>query len=246
MPDELKQFLSDVQADDTLDPFAEVPNATGEPEDVEGDDEDEESKPRPRNRRERRLQERLEAERRSSIALAEKLEAITTSQKERQEMSDSLKAIERIYGTDSPEAREATEILRAAFLSIKEEATQTALQKYEERIQQEQSAVQEAESLLDSMVDELEDEFGIEMSQRDEQNFYKLLERMSPKDRDGNIVYYADHFAVWEQLQSMKQRPDDTAKQLASRSMTAGAGSDTKVDLQKEVTERTLREHGII
>lgn len=254
MPNEQEQFLKDLEHDGLdQDPFSYL-NGEQPPEEkkeapVEPPQEDADLKPR--NRRERRLEARLQAEREAGIELAARLQALTESQSARNDTpSEYLANVERIYGTDSPEAREATEILKQALLSVKEEAKREALEAYEERTSEEARAVVEAEALLDDMLEEVEDTFDIDLSSReaekDRVNFYRLMEKMSPKDRDGNILYYADPVAVWEVYQERTTRkPDTTARDLASRSMTNGASSGHS-DLSKDTTERYLREQGII
>jgi hypothetical protein len=100
------------------------------------------------------------------------------------------------------------------------------------------------------MVEEIEDEFDVDLTSKESEkartDFYKLLAKMSPKDRDGNIIGYADHFAVWEEYQErLKRTPDSTARNLSARSMTQGSGA-AKSDLTTDVTERFLRDQGII
>jgi len=253
MPNEQEQFLKDLN-NDTLeqDPFAylsgeepkEEPKTDVQPPEVDADLE-------PRNRRERRLQAKLQAERETGIELAARLQALTEAQQSRTEAPEEyLKNIERIYGTESPETREATEILKQALLSVKEEAKREALAAYEEKSSAETKAVVEAEALLDEMVEEIEDEFNVDLTSKEAEthrtNFYRLLEKMSPKDKEGNILYYADPIAVWEVYQERTApKADTTARTLASRSMTTGTSTQNS-DLTKETTERYLKEHGII
>lgn len=72
-----------------------------------------------------------------------------------------------------------------------------------------------------------------------------MLEKMSPKDDEGNVIHYADHNAVWDILQSKNQKPDTRAKDLSARSMVqSGASQETK--LTSTALERQLREEGII
>lgn len=252
MPNEHEQFLKSLEPD-TTDPFAGIEGqAPIEP----SSDEEEAIDPNemgllPKNRRERRLAEKYQAEREANIAMAARLEAITEAQALRggEETADYLKTVERIYGTESPEAREATELLKASLQSLKEEARREAIEAIREERQVETRAVAEAEQTLDEMVEELEDEFGVDIegSKTHLAGFLNLLERMSPKDREGNIIQYADHYAVWEEYQDRLSRAAaaNPAKGLAARSMTH-SGSQVESSLTTDATERYLREHGII
>ncbi len=203
-----------------------------------------------RRRREKRLEEKLQAERESNIAMAAKLEVITDSQAVRKEPGQYLSAVERIYGTESPEAREATEILKAALQQVEESAVEKAYARYQEQTQAETQAVQAAEVELDNFLEDIEDEFNVDLTSKEAEaqrkGYFKLLERMSPKDRDGNITSYADHIAVWEEYQERtKKKPDNTARNLASRSMTqSGSSSDSNV--MNDALTRQLMENGII
>ena len=257
MNDELKQFLEGIQDDNqgNDNPFASI---EGEQPTIDANEPPADEPPapqddvKPHNRRERRLLERLQAERESSIKMAARLEALTEVKKATNELPDKITAIERIYGVDTPETREATAILRDALLEIKEQAKREVLEEYEARSTREEEAVAEAENILDSMLDELEDEFNVDLTsseaEQDRINFYRMLERMSPKDSQGNIVNYADHYAVFEAYQARRQSVTTTnpAKELAARGMNDGSGSVTKSNIQTDAIERFLKENGII
>lgn len=252
--DEQKKFLEDIQHDGVeTDPFALL-NDTPVKDDSETKDDStatDDDNLKPRNRRERRLEAKLKAERESGIHLAARLEAITEAQKVRVDDSvDYLKSIERIYGTDTPESREATEILKQALLEVKETAKREAIEAYEGKADAERQAVKQAEETLDEMLEEIEDEFDVDLSspsgEKARKDFFKLMEKMSPKDKNGDILYYADHISVWETYQEkLARKPDTTAKDLSVRSMTRGQG-EGKANLVDTTNERFLRENGII
>ncbi len=204
------------------------------------------SDPEPKNRRERRLMEKLQGEREAAIALAAKLDAITQSQAARTEQAQFLEVAERIYGTQTPELREATELLKTALLGAKDEAKREALAEWERLRQSEQQAVSSAEKRIDEMLENIEDERNIDLSNSPHRaGFLKLLEKMSPKDKDGNITDYADHYAVWEIYESQIKKPVNPAKEVAARTMTQGTASGNS-NLSNDVHERWLRENGII
>ena len=170
MNDELKKFLADIPSDETSgsdDPFAHHnPETEEKPEESTEEKETApatESESKPRNRRERRLEARLQAEREASIELAARLEALSKA-KDTRESDDYIASVERIYGTDSPEAREATEIFKKALLDVKEAAKREVLEAIEERNAKEAAAQAQAEEMLDDMLEEIEDEFDVERS----------------------------------------------------------------------------------
>ncbi len=245
---ELKTFLDEIGVSDekVKDVLTDslLPEEGKQEETPNNDDEEHQ----PRNRRERRLEAKLQAERESSIALAAKLAEREKIDSERNVSveSDYIKSIEKIYGTDSPEAIEATELLKGAFKGLHEDATKSALQLFREEQQAAKSAVSNEEKALDAMVEEIEDEYNVEFTPTTQKAFFSLLERMSPKDKDGNIIQYADHTAVWEMLQSQTPAPkNNPAKDLSNRSMVQ-SGSSKESRLEDDSSVRFLRDNGII
>ncbi len=104
-----EEFLKDLEPDVKPDVFSEPLSTEGEA--AKPAEEPEEDKEEARNRRERRLQAKLQAERESNIAQAARIATLTEVQKLRaEEPEEYLKQVERIYGTNTPEATEATEL----------------------------------------------------------------------------------------------------------------------------------------
>lgn len=204
----------------------------------------EQQPPEVKNRAHRRLEEKLQAEREANIAMAARLEALSEAKKAREDGLDDLKAIERIYGTDSPEAREATQILKETFAAIEERAVERAYERYQEDRRSQENSVKQEEQQLDAMIDEIE-ATGVTVSPEAEKGFFRMLEKLSPKDRDGNIIAYADPIATWEQYQSAIKRTDNTAKGLSSRSMTRSSTASAPTT-NDDAIRQMLREAGII
>jgi hypothetical protein len=256
MNDDLEQFLKDTEQSEQPDILNQPldPNALNEESEEEVDeegayedeyDEAEEAEYRARNRRERRLMQKLEAERESAQFLAAKLEAMTGA-KATMEEADYLKGIERIYGTDSPEAQMATELLTKAILGARDDAETRAYERFMESQTSEVRAVQEAEMELDDIIDEIQDVYGVALTEAQEASYFELMQRMSPKDRDGDVVGLADPHAVWEVFSERSTRSSygNRSKQLASRSLTDSSSPES--NLQDDTHQRFLRENGII
>lgn len=251
MNDDLEQFLKDTEQSEQADilnqplhPKNETKGEEGSQED--GDDEAEEAEYHARNRRERRLMQKLEAERESSQFLAGKLEAMTGA-KATTEEADYLKGIERIYGTDSPEAQMATELLTKAIVGARDDAETRAYNRFVESQSSEVRAVQQAEAELDDIMDEIQDTYEVALTPTQEASYFELMRKMSPKDRAGNVTGLADPHAVWEVFQERSSRSSDSSrsKQLASRSLT-GSGTAGESSLQDDTQQRFLKENGII
>lgn len=245
MKPEEKDFLDEFDRQPE-DPFAHLEQPTEPAKDSEPAGEGLPADPEPKNRRERRLMEKLQSERETGIALAAKLDIITQSQNSRTEQAQFLDVAERIYGTQTPELREATELLKTALMGAKDEAKKEALAEWQNLRRQEQEAVSAAEKHVEQMIESIEDERNIDLSEGPHRTgFLKLLEKMSPKDRAGNITQYADHYAVWDVYQSQIKKPVNPAKEVAARTMTTGATSGNS-NLTNDTHERWLREQGIL
>ena len=246
MNPEEKNFLDEFNQKQE-DPFSHF-NVAPEPETAPEDTEEDEAPgdPEPKNRRERRLMDKLQSERETAIALAAKLDAITQSQGSRSEQAQFLDVAERIYGNQTPELREATELLKSALMGAKDEAKKEALAEWQSLREGEQNAISSAEKRIDLMIESIEDERNIDLSEGPHRTgFLKLLERMSPKDSNGNIIEYADHYAVWDVYQSQIKKPENPAKEVAARTMTNGTASGSST-LTNDTHERWLRENGIL
>lgn len=241
--DETQQFLADLQTDEenAMDPFAHFD--TNEP--LEEEKEQEETSIQPKNRRERRLSQKAELERQSAIELAARLAKLEEAREAKEDPVYRNK-IERIYGTDTPEAIAATDLFISALQDIRNEAKELALSEFRAEKEREARRVAEAEAELDTILEEIEDTYQVELSDAQEKSFFQMMQKMSPKDRDGNIVGLADPHAVFEVFQEkMNKRTENRAKDLSARSMTQG-GSVQPSTLKDDSVERFLRQNGII
>jgi hypothetical protein len=245
MPNELDQFLKDTEQVET-NPFAHLEEAPATTEPPKEEDKEEDGI-KPKNRRERRILEKLEAERQSSIELARKVEALSQARNTLDTEDDYLSSIEQIYGTDSPEAKMATDLLKKAFTGATKEAEERAYNRIKSEREQEQNAIKQAENELDTILDEIEDTYDVDLTEAQEKAYFALLQKMSRKNKDGEVESLADPHAVWEVFQEkMSKRPvDNRAKELSARSMTqSGATKDST--LEADAGYRALREMGVL
>lgn len=249
MEKETNKFLEELDIKDApKDVFSEMfPKDGGTPtETSEEEKKPEDDEMKLRNRREKRLSEKLQAERESSIRLAERLATLTEAKQFKEDAGDDyLKSLDKIYGTDTPEAKTATELLKSSLRGVEDRATERALERFRAEQQEASQAVVKEEATLDSMIEDIEDENGVILSDAQKRGFFTLLERMSPKDDEGNVINYADPEAVWDVYQSKTQRTDTRAKDLSARSMVS-SGASKETSLPKDALERQLREEGII
>ncbi len=204
---------------------------------------------KPRTRRERRLMRKLSDERESSIFLAGKLQAREEGARAVTEESDYLKSIDRIYGTETPEAQIATDLLKKAIIGARDDAKAQAIAELREERQRETEEARKADSQFDDIIDELEDEHNFTFNAAQEKAYFDLLRKMSPKDSNGSVISLADPHAVFdvfqEKLKSAKAGTVNRAKDLSSRSMTQ-SGASGESTLKDDAAARYLKEIGII
>lgn len=254
---ETKQFLSDLETDQNKDvdvfdqSFTPPSEQEGEKKlddnSQSNDDLGELKEISPKNRRERRLMTKLEQERESNIFLAGKLQAREEARRTVSEESDYLKAVERIYGTETPEAQLATDLFKKAITGAMNDAEERVYNRIKSERQQEIEDERKGNERLDSVIDDIENTYNVELTDVQEKAYLQLLKRMSPKDSDGNVVDLADPHAVWEEFQQKlhSKKNDTTAKELSNRSLVqSGAATDSKV--QDDTQQRYLRSIGVL
>lgn len=249
MNDDTKQFLDEFEPDNTQPDILEqsLTPENGEEEQPNTEEEPQDDL-KPRNRRERRLMAKLQSERESAMFLAGKLEAREDAKRAvSDEDADYLKGIERIYGTDSPEAQIASDLLKKAIVGARDDAERRAYERIKAEREQEAQSEREAEAQLDSIVDDLEDTYDVALTEAQQKSYFQLLQKMSPKDKDGSVVSLADPHAVWEVFQDRLQKrgTDNRAKNLSARSMVQ-SGTQSNSTLEHDALARQLREMDII
>ncbi len=208
-----------------------------------------------RRRRERRLEERYQREREANIELNARLQALAEARKETSsEAEDFLKVVEPLFGNDTPEKAYATEILQKALKGVfgkaKEEAVREALETIRAEQQEEEQQIAEASEYIDSVMETLEEEYGADFSNTKIRNGYlTFLEKISPKDRDGDLIEYADPFAAYELYMSRMKGSTSRNKEVAARTMTESSATPregTQKTAEQESLERQLRDLGIL
>lgn len=252
---EKDQFLKDVEPkpNEGLDQFETPLNEEDKTEEKKDEAKEEDEVPDElKNRRHKRLEAHNQRLREENIQLNTRLQTISETKKftsETADAQDDLKSIERIYGTDSPEALAATELLKSTLANVQKRATEDALNIIRKEQREASEAVRKEEQALDSMLEDLEDEYNVDLTspkaEELRKGFFKRLEKLSPKDADGNILHYADPHAVWEDFHSkIQKKPDTRAKDLSARSMNQTTGADSQVKTNSN--EQWLRDNNII
>ena len=199
-------------------------------------EEDEDS---PSNRRERRKQAKLDAERESNIIIAERLRAATEEienlkgvKRATEENPDVDPRLIRIFGTGDKET-ELAKLFTGLLSETKESAREEALKEIQQLEESGKAEVAQAEETIDSQLEAIEDEYGIDITSNTAQatkartQFLSLVERLSPKDAEGNITEFADFGTAFELYQDKFADKIDNSrnKSIASRSMTRSSSS---------------------
>lgn len=138
---------------------------------------------------------------------------------------------ERLIGNDTPEKVAMIKEAKARDERMLQVAEERALGRLTQKEQEELIADQEAETELETAFDNIEENFGVDISsnnpiaRKTRQEFVSFVERIAPKDRNGDIVDYPDMQSAWETFSEIKRSTStpSRAKELASRGMTRSA-----------------------
>lgn len=250
---EADSFLEDFKPpqDKTIDDVfgVEAPAAIEKPVVVEPEADEKEFK----NRRMRRMEEKYQAEREANIALNARVQALSEAQQFRKDTNaDELDSdLSRIYGTDTPQGKEATRILQSVLDKNTKAAEDRAYERFVNSQQESEGERIKEERTIDAELESLEEDFNIDLTsnqpsaRKARTELLDLVERLSPKDGQGNIVEFADFGAAFELYQSKKGSDNTQRKDLGSRSMVrSGQSSSTK--LESDAAEAYLKSIGII
>ena len=241
--------------------FGDLPSQDRTEADIFGDNPEPKAQPaaeaepeEPRkNRRHRRLEEQYQQEREANIALTERIKVLSEQQQLRREFGaaeDVDPDLERVFG-NTPEGKEIARIMAKREEQILSRAEERALERLQQTQAAEEAEVRKYESEIDSMLEEIEDSNGIDLSsdtpsaRKARREFLDMVVRLSPKDSEGNISEYADFGSTFELWQSTRDRqPAPRNKELASRSMSRSAPAGTE-DLQDRAHRDYLKSIGI-
>lgn len=234
---EVDKFFGDLPSEDkkVADVFEDKKPEPKVPEkDEEEGLEEDESEVR-KNRRHRRLEEQLQKERDSNIALNERIKVLSEVSQFKKSIStdDSIdpRLVEIFGPTDEGKkiAKHLSEILEEKTEIAREKAIQE-MEERQSRVIQEQK---QYESLIDSELEALEDKHNIDLTSDSPQarkarrEFLEMVQNLSPKDEDGTITGYADFDSTFDLYRQTRERPqsNDRQKEIASRSMQRSGGT---------------------
>ena len=128
---------------------------------------------------------------------------------------------------------ELAKLFTGLLSETKEGAREEALREIASLEESSKAEVKKAEEMIDLQLEAIEDAHGIDLTSNTAQatkartQFLTLVERLSPKDAEGNITDYADFGTAFELYQEKYGEKVDNSrqKQMASRSMTRSSSS---------------------
>lgn len=235
---------SDQQIGDSLDEKPAEKPVTPQADD---DDADQHLK----NRRERRLQDKLDRERESAIALNERVKELAEivegfKKSSASPLEDKFK---QVFGDDERGVL-LTKNFAEIMQSVKQEAKLEALQEIESRSSLEKDQEKVYSDQVDQEFEYLEDTYGVDLSSDSQKavktrnEFIDFMIDISPKDENGDIVEYADFDAGFKAFSKTQTKPESRNKELAARTMT-NSHSSSPSSGNDDATERWLNENGI-
>lgn len=177
--------------------------------------------------------------------ISKRLTREETPRRETETVDDFKEVIDSfstIIGNDTPEKVKALDALKRSLVSLDSKAVTRAEERIEEIRSQEDAADREAEEELYDAFETIEDNYDVDLtSQRGSKlrsEFVTFVERIAPKDRNGNVIDYPDMNSAWETFSEIKKSTaqPSRAKELANRSMsrstTATPTQAKKIDWQ--------------
>lgn len=231
------------------DPFNDAPKDLFVKEEVAKTlvEEVKEEKPLPFNK-DPKVQKYLEKRERE---IEERLSSKFKSKQEEKPLVDTEKEelLVQVFGNDTAEKVAIGKRFGAYLDSLKGSAKAEAIAELESRQQQEVQADREAEEELERGFENIEETFDVDitsnnvLAKKNRQEFVTFIEKIAPKDRNGDIVDYPDLVSAWETFSDLKKSnpTPNRAKELASRGMARSGEASVLVPIpaNKHSFERT-------
>lgn len=259
-PNEVDKFFGNLPSEDkqVANVFDEINRPTEKPAEQavtpETELKPEEGEER-KNRRHRRLEEALQKERESNIALNERIKTMAEVRAEfsKGTLGEADPDLVRVFG-DTDTGKEVARILKNKIDTATDAAEERALQRLRNEQSQAAQEQQQYESFIDSKLESLEDTHNIDLTsdapaaRKNRRELLELVERLSPKDESGAVKDFADFDSAFDLLQKTRTQPTSETvnrqKEIAARSMQKSApGGSESADA--DAYERWLNQNGI-
>jgi len=146
------------------------------------------------------------------------------------EFASVIDSFTAIIGNDTPEKVQALNSLSRALGNLDQRAAQKATEAIEQISQREAEADREAEDELESAFESIEENYDVDFSRNPKlrSEFATFVEKIAPKDRNGEVIDYPDMESAWETFSEIKSanRTPSRAKELASRGMARSSATE--------------------
>lgn len=154
------------------------------------------------------------------------------------------------YG-DSDQSRQAWNLQQKLIADAVSRAKEESVKEFQSKIEQEKEQESQFESFIQNSLEDIEDMNGIDLTsntpsaKKARVEFLELVEKLSPKDQNGNVSNFADFNEVYNIYQAIKAKESNEVtsqkKSIASRSMMKS--NETKVvDLNAPKQNMTFNE----
>jgi hypothetical protein len=152
------------------------------------------------------------------------------------EFKDVIDSLTTAIGNDTPEKVSALNAFKNALIGLDKRATEKAINHLDEIQQRESEADKEAEEELENAFDNIEETFDVDLTsnnpiaKKTRQEFVSFVEKIAPKDKNGEIIDYPDMTSAWETFSEIQKSKGTStrAKDLASRGMARSAETTVK------------------
>jgi hypothetical protein len=136
----------------------------------------------------------------------------------------------QMYG-DSEESRAAWKDNKPLFMKLKEEAVAETLKKIQEEKERAEQQVQEVEDMIEGNLQSIEETHGMQFNAKLRKEFLDKVEKMSPKDKEGNIIALADFNSVYtEFFKGKAQEKTGKDPSVEEKKRLAGGGNASMGD----------------
>lgn len=137
-----------------------------------------------------------------------------------------------MYGDDERSLK-AWEYNQSILSREIEKAKEDLLKSIEQKEYSQKQRESEIENFIEESIESIEEDNNITLSKKDRQEFLDLVQRISPKNSDGDIVSFADFgtsFEIFKQIKSKSAPSNSVNKALASRSASSNTSSEIKTE----------------
>ncbi len=236
----LENFLGEIGNNEEVNPFdQEAENPFNEVVENEPDKPIEDDKPLPFNK-DPKVQKYLD--KREKEIEARILASVKPIETKVPTVSTDDDFYVELIGNDTPEKLAMIKKYKAREQEIIAQAEERALSRTQEREEEALRADQDAEQELENAFDFIEENYEVDitsnspLARKTRQEFVSFVEKIAPKDRQGDIIDYPDMPSAWEAFSELKKATTQPsrAKELANRGMARSA--ETPSTPQKRVT----------